>query len=75
MKGKAARFEKVTLKEGETPQDHGGHGAPNTKETWVVRDADGANAATSFGGANGGEYRKRSVPLLSLSLSPPPPFR
>ena len=48
MKGKAARFEKVTLKEGETPQDHGGHGAPNTKETWVVRDADGANAATSW---------------------------
>ena len=63
MSGKAARFEKVALKPGETPQDHGGHGAPNTKETWVVKPVDeavglSATSRASFGGANGGEYRK-----------------
>jgi hypothetical protein len=65
MTGKAARFEEVVLRGGETPQDHGGHGAPNTRETWVVRprraageQALGAHDRQSFGGANGGEYRK-----------------
>ena len=65
MKGKAAKFVKIQLKDGETPQDHGGHGAPNNKETWIVRPADetqelSAHSSTSFGGANGGEYRCES---------------
>ena len=63
MAGKAAKFVKVQLEEGETPQDRGGHGAPNTKETWIVQPVDaekgmGAHGSTGFGGANGGEYRK-----------------
>lgn len=63
MAGANAKFEKIKLAPGETPQDHGGHGAPNTKETWVVRSKDkssplSARSDTYFGGANGGEYRK-----------------
>jgi hypothetical protein len=62
MIGAAAKFEKVLLKDGETPQDYGGHGAPNNKETWVVRQRGAepltAKSSTGFGGANGGEYRK-----------------
>lgn len=83
MKGKAAKFEKVQLKDGETPQDHGGHGAPNNKETWVVRPADGAkelggHASSSFGGANGGEYRCELLLAVLFVLRPlvpsPPQF-
>ena len=42
---------------------HGGHGAPNNKHTWALRQADpavplGATSSAGFGGANGGEYRQ-----------------
>ena len=47
----------------ETPQTHGGHGAPNNKEAWVLRPQHeskplAARSGAAFGGANGGEYRK-----------------
>eukprot|EP00040_Diaphanoeca_grandis_P018294 m.96161 g.96161 ORF g.96161 m.96161 type:complete len:848 (-) comp26871_c0_seq2:157-2700(-) len=70
MAGANTQFEKVVLKPGETPQQHGGHGAPNNKETWVLRPKDQSKPLTqhssaAFGGANGGEYRK------SLHAYPP----
>lgn len=62
MVGQAAKFENIALKDGETPQDHGGHGAPNNKDTWVVQPADASKGLSSrssvgFGGANGGEVK------------------
>ena len=57
-------FRKVAVPAGETPQMHGGHGAPNNNETWALRSQHGgkqpasSRGGTAFGGANGGEYRK-----------------
>ena len=64
MAGAGAKFVKVAVGKDETPQMHGGHGAPNNNETWVVRPTNpasakvGARSSVGFGGANGGEYRK-----------------
>lgn len=62
MVGGDAHFVKVHVAEHETPQDHGGHGAPNNNETWVVRSKTGGSVSKAdsigFGGANGGEFRK-----------------
>lgn len=41
ISGSGSRFEKVAVPPGHTPQMHGGHGAPNLNEAWVLLPREG----------------------------------